>query len=103
MTPGSVLTIRAGPRALERIRSSGLNAADIEIIPGAAGGPKGLGIAGLDRAIFGEWLPAAPGVRLSAHRALHVPCPLGLAGRWDRLGCPRGRYAAAVAVAGDRH
>jgi hypothetical protein len=21
--------------------------------------------------------PAAPGVRLSAHRALHVPCPLG--------------------------
>jgi predicted acylesterase/phospholipase RssA len=32
-------------------------------VPGAAGGPKGLGIAALDRAIFGEWLPAAPRVR----------------------------------------
>ena len=50
----SVLTIRAGPRALERIRTEGLNAADIEIVPGAAGGPKALGIAGLDHAIFGE-------------------------------------------------
>ena len=48
--------------------------------------------------------PAAPGVRLSPHRALHVSFPLGLAGCRDRLGCPRGRYAAAaVAVAGDRH
>jgi hypothetical protein len=63
MMPNSVLTIRAGKRALERIRSAGLDAADVEIVPGAAGGPKGLGIAGLDRAIFGEWLPAAPGVR----------------------------------------
>lgn len=59
----NVLTIRAGKRALERIRAHGLDAADVEIIPGAAGGPKALGIAGLDRAIFGEWLPAAPGVR----------------------------------------
>jgi hypothetical protein len=59
----SVLTIRAGRRALERIQSEGLAAADVEIIPGAAGGPKALGIAGLDRALFGEWLPAAPGVR----------------------------------------
>jgi hypothetical protein len=57
------LTIRAGPRALEAIRSSGLDPSAIEIVPGAAGGPKGLGIAGLDRAIFGEWLPSAPGVR----------------------------------------
>jgi hypothetical protein len=59
----SVLTIRAGKRALERIRAQGLAASDIEIVPGAAGGPKALGIAGLDRAVFGEWLPAAPGVR----------------------------------------
>src|SRR6188508_2852914 len=59
----NVLTLRAGKRALERIRSEGLRASDIEIVPGAAGGPKALGIAGLDRAIFGEWLPAAPGVR----------------------------------------
>ena len=59
----SVLTLRAGKRALERIRSQGLVASDIEIVPGAAGGPKALGIAGLDRAMFGEWLPSAPGIR----------------------------------------
>ena len=59
----SILTIRAGKRALERIRSHGLDPSDIEIVPGAAGGPKGLGISGLDRAVFGEWLPTAPGVR----------------------------------------
>ena len=59
----SPITIRAGRRALERIASHGLDAADIEIVPGAAGGPKGLGIAGLDRVIFGEWLAAKPRVR----------------------------------------
>src|SRR5258706_4261454 len=59
----SVLTIRAGPRAAEKIRAHGLDPALVEIIPGAAGGPKGLGIAGLDRAIFGEWLPSRPRVR----------------------------------------
>jgi hypothetical protein len=35
----------------------------IDLVPGAAGGPKGLGIAALDRVIFGEWLPRAPRVR----------------------------------------
>jgi hypothetical protein len=59
----SILTIRAGKRALERLGTHGLDPADVEVIPGAAGGPKGLGIAGLDRAIFGEWLPSAPRVR----------------------------------------
>lgn len=59
----SVLSIRAGPRALATIRERGLDASLVEIVPGAAGGPKGLGIAGLDRAIFGEWLAAAPRVR----------------------------------------
>ena len=63
LRPDQVLSIRAGPRALERIRTVGLDPADVEIIPGAAGGPKGLGIAQLDRAIFGEWLPRAPRVR----------------------------------------
>ena len=58
-----VLTIRAGPRALERLRHEGLRADAVAVIPGAAGGPKGLGIAGLDRAIFGEFLPSAPRVR----------------------------------------
>ena len=59
----SVLTIRAGKRALERMKTHGLDAADVEIVPGAAGGPKGLGIAGLDRAIFGDWLPSTPRIR----------------------------------------
>ena len=59
----SVLTLRAGKRALERLKTHGLDANDVEIVPGAAGGPKSLGIAGLDRAIFGEWLPSAPRVR----------------------------------------
>jgi predicted acylesterase/phospholipase RssA len=63
MASPSILTIRAGARALERIRTHGLDPADIAMIPGAAGGPKGLGIAGLDRAIFGEFLPRAPRVR----------------------------------------
>lgn len=57
------LTIRAGSRALDRIRTHGLQPADVALVPGAAGGPKGLGIAGLDRAIFCDWLPSAPRVR----------------------------------------
>lgn len=35
----------------------------VDVIPGAAGGPKGLGISALDRVLFGEWLPKAPRVR----------------------------------------
>ncbi|HYC38367.1 MAG TPA: patatin-like phospholipase family protein [Usitatibacter sp.] len=58
-----MITIRAGPRAAKLIREEGLAPAMVEIIPGAAGGPKGLGISGLDRAIFAEWLPSAPRVR----------------------------------------
>ncbi|MFW5824900.1 MAG: patatin-like phospholipase family protein [Marinobacter sp.] len=54
------LTIRAGRRALERVRERGLRPEDVHVIPGAAGGPKALGLSGLDRAIFGEWLLRAP-------------------------------------------
>ncbi|WP_166256742.1 patatin-like phospholipase family protein [Marinobacter salicampi] len=54
------LTIRAGRRAIQKIRTNGLNAADVHVVPGAAGGPKALGISGLDKAIFGDWLPGAP-------------------------------------------
>jgi hypothetical protein len=89
----SVLTLRAGPRALERLRSHGLDPADVEIIPGAAGGPKGLGIAGLDRAIFSEWLPSAPRVRhligasIGAWRfaAASLPDPAKVLGEFARL------------------
>ncbi|MFJ5296632.1 patatin-like phospholipase family protein [Pseudomonas sp. NPDC088368] len=51
------LTLKAGKRAMARIRDHGLAPADVGIIPGAAGGPKALGIQGLDLALFGEWLP----------------------------------------------
>jgi hypothetical protein len=54
------LTLKAGPRALARIRENGLKAADVGTLPGAAGGPKALGIQGLDLALFGQWLPSAP-------------------------------------------
>ncbi|WP_085718949.1 hypothetical protein [Pseudomonas sp. B28(2017)] len=54
------LTLKAGPRAFARIRANGLNAAEVGTLPGAAGGPKALGIQGLDLALFGQWLPAAP-------------------------------------------
>ncbi len=57
------LTLRAGTRALEHIRTHGLQPADIHLIPGAAGGPKALGIQGLDIALFGDWLPRAQQAR----------------------------------------
>lgn len=54
------LTLKAGPRAFTRIRENGLSALEVGTLPGAAGGPKALGIQGLDLALFGQWLPAAP-------------------------------------------
>lgn len=54
------LTLRAGRRALAHIRAQGLKPADVGILPGAAGGPKALGIQGLDLALFGDWLPRSP-------------------------------------------
>lgn len=53
------LTLKAGSRALQRIRTQGLNPAHVGILPGAAGGPRALGIQGLDLALFGDWLPLA--------------------------------------------
>jgi hypothetical protein len=55
-----LLSIRAGAGALERLRRHGLDPADISMIPAAAGGPKGLALIGLDKVLFGEWLPRAP-------------------------------------------
>jgi hypothetical protein len=59
------LIIRAGQRAIQRLRDKPLTPDDVHVIPGAAGGPKALGISGLDKAIFGEWLP-----RVNQERAL---------------------------------
>ncbi len=53
------LSIKVGHQAMARIREQGLQPAHVGILPGAAGGPKALGIQGLDLALFGEWLPGA--------------------------------------------
>ncbi len=52
-----MLSIQAGPRAIAHIRQNGLRPEDIAIVPGAAGGPKGLGLAKLDEWLFADWLP----------------------------------------------
>jgi len=51
------LRIYAGPKALAHIRQHGLQPEHVGVIPGAAGGPKGLILGPLDRFLFGEWLP----------------------------------------------
>ncbi len=53
----NMLEIKAGPRAIKHIREHGLRPQDIGIVPGAAGGPKGLGLAKLDEWLFADWLP----------------------------------------------
>jgi hypothetical protein len=50
------LHVHAGPKALAHLREHGLRPEHIGVIPGAAGGPKGLILGPLDRFIFGEWL-----------------------------------------------
>jgi len=50
------LHIYAGPKALAHIRAHGFRPEHVGVIPGAAGGPKGLILGPLDRYIFGEWL-----------------------------------------------
>jgi hypothetical protein len=52
-----MLNIQAGSRAIAHIREHGLRPEDISIVPGAAGGPKGLGLAKLDEWLFADWLP----------------------------------------------
>jgi hypothetical protein len=56
----SALKIQVGHLARQLILSEGLHAQHVDIIPGAAGGPKGIGIQGLDQAIFGTFLPQSP-------------------------------------------
>ncbi|KAA8733725.1 patatin-like phospholipase family protein [Acinetobacter qingfengensis] len=53
------LHLHAGHLAKQLIEQQGLQAKHIDMLPGAAGGPKGLGLKGLDQAIFGQFLPQA--------------------------------------------
>lgn len=54
----SSLTLRAGPAALSMLRDRGLRAEDVDVLPGASGGPKWLVLGGLDRFLFGGFLNA---------------------------------------------
>ena len=50
------LVISAGPAAYEQIQRDGLRASDVKAVFGASGSAKWLTIAGLDNAIFSNWL-----------------------------------------------
>ncbi|MES2191489.1 MAG: phospholipase [Pseudomonadota bacterium] len=50
------LQIYAGPKARTHIEKNGLLPGHVGVVPGAAGGPKGLILGPLDRFIFGDWL-----------------------------------------------
>jgi hypothetical protein len=65
--PAQDLTIAAGPAALRHIRENGLVPNDISTIFGASGAAKWLAIAGLDHAVFSEFMP---------HRSRSTPVDL---------------------------
>jgi len=72
------LVLRAGTDAIRVIRDRGLRAEDIDVVPGASGGPKWLVLAALDRYLFGEFF------RRPRNRPLHL---IGSSiGSW-RLAC----------------
>lgn len=54
----SALVIRAGATARRLIEQDGLNPEQFVVMAGAAGGPKWLALAGLDRYFFGEFFAA---------------------------------------------
>jgi hypothetical protein len=84
------LHIHAGPQALAHIREHGLQPAHIGVIPGAAGGPKGLILGPLDRFIFGEWLAQSQqpvhlvGASIGAWR-MATACLEGAVAAFERL------------------
>lgn len=53
------LRLFAGPAARRLIEREGLQAHHVRVVPGAAGGPKGLVLGPMDRYIFGQWLGAS--------------------------------------------
>ena len=64
MSAANAFVVRAGRRAAALIASRGLQPGDIACIPGAAGGPKGLGLLAFDRLLHREWLPPAQALQL---------------------------------------
>ena len=56
MNPLSPLCLYAGSKAYSHIKEHGLNASDVKVVAGAAGGPKWLVLHGMDQFLFGKWL-----------------------------------------------
>ena len=88
----ALLTLRAGPTALAHLREhGGLRADHIDIVPGASGGAKWIGIGGLDRYLFGHLL------QQPRSRPLHL---IGSSiGSW-RMACLAQRDAVAALARG---
>src|SRR3982751_5910020 len=106
------LTLLAGPDALAIVRERGLRAEDVDVVPGASGGPKWLVLEALDRFLFGEllqqprgrplhligssirgWRVGGPGPRAPPGRPLHL---IGSSiGSW-RMACLAQRDPAAA-------
>jgi hypothetical protein len=57
MSAANALVVYAGQKAMQHIQRNGLNPSDISSVIGASGAAKWLAIAGLDRAVFADWLP----------------------------------------------
>jgi hypothetical protein len=49
------INLWAGKNAYAKIKDAGLSPDDVKVVAGAAGGPKWLILANLDRALFGQW------------------------------------------------
>ncbi len=98
----NALSFHAGPRALAHLYAHGLRAADVAVVPAAAGGPKGLIFQALDQYLFGTWLAQAPrerafiGASIGAWRmaaACHAD-PVAAFSRLGELYCGQ-RYVSA--------
>jgi hypothetical protein len=110
------LRIYAGPEARRHIERHGLRAADVGIVPAAAGGPKGLILGALDRFLFGHWLPQTGhaidlvGASVGAWRMATACLPDPVEGfrRLERMyiaqhyGSPPGRRAPTAAHVSER-
>ncbi|MDI9333937.1 MAG: hypothetical protein QM533_06135 [Cytophagales bacterium] len=84
------LAIYAGRKAKAHIERNGLQAKDVRVVAGAAGGPKGLLLLGLDQFIFGQWLKTSNqsvdllGVSIGAWR-MATACMSDCEAGFDRL------------------
>ncbi len=85
------LEVRAGPRALTHLREHGLSPNDVDIVPGAAGGPKGLGLARLDEWLFADWLPQSFATRKTPVQLIGASI-----GAWRFAAVCRGHDAAGI-------